>query len=77
MAKQTINIGSAANDGTGDGLRTSFTKINSNFTELYNFNSSLSIPTDVSDLTDNTNLLGGAANTGDVTFTPNAVYSIN
>ncbi len=35
MAKQTVNIGSAANDGTGDKLRTAFTKINSNFDELY------------------------------------------
>jgi hypothetical protein len=35
MAKQTINIGSVANDGTGDPLRTAFDKINDNFTELY------------------------------------------
>lgn len=35
MAKQTINIGSAANDGTGDPLRTAFDKTNDNFTELY------------------------------------------
>ena len=35
MAKLTINIGSSANDGTGDPLRTAFTKINANFTELY------------------------------------------
>jgi hypothetical protein len=35
MAKQTINIGSAANDGTGDPLRTAFDKINDNFGELY------------------------------------------
>lgn len=35
MAKQLVNIGSTANDGTGDPLRTSFTKINENFTELY------------------------------------------
>ena len=35
MAKQTIGIGSAANDGTGDPLRTAFTKINANFSELY------------------------------------------
>lgn len=37
MAKQTINIGSAANDGTGDPLRTAFGKANSNFDELYAF----------------------------------------
>ena len=36
MAKQTINIGSTANDGTGDGLRDAFDKCNDNFTELYN-----------------------------------------
>jgi len=35
MAKQSINLGSAANDGTGDPLRTAFDKINDNFTELY------------------------------------------
>ena len=35
MAQQTINIGSAANDGTGDPLRTAFDKINDNFSELY------------------------------------------
>ena len=35
MAKQSINIGSAANDGTGDPLRTAFDKINDNFSEIY------------------------------------------
>ena len=35
MAKQTINIGSSANKGDGDPLRTAFTKVNENFTELY------------------------------------------
>lgn len=36
MAQQTINIGTTANDGTGDPLRSAFDKINDNFTELYN-----------------------------------------
>ena len=36
MAKQLINTGTTANDGTGDPLRTSFTKTNANFTEVYN-----------------------------------------
>ena len=35
MAKQTINIGTTANDGTGDQLRSAFDKVNDNFTELY------------------------------------------
>jgi hypothetical protein len=36
MAKQTILLGTGANSGTGDPIRTAFTKVNSNFTELYN-----------------------------------------
>ena len=35
MAKQSINIGSSANDGQGDALRTAFDKVNDNFTDLY------------------------------------------
>lgn len=35
MAKQTINIGTTANDGTGDPIRSAFIKSNDNFTELY------------------------------------------
>jgi hypothetical protein len=35
MSRQTINVGTSPNDGTGDSLRTSFTKCNSNFQELY------------------------------------------
>jgi len=36
MAQQSINIGTVANDGTGDSLRVAFDKSNDNFTELYN-----------------------------------------
>ena len=35
MAQQTINIGAAANDNTGDSIRVGGGKINDNFTELY------------------------------------------
>ena len=35
MTRQNINIGSSANDGTGDTLRTAGTKINANFQEIY------------------------------------------
>lgn len=35
MGKQTISVGTAANDGTGDTLRAAAIKINSNFNELY------------------------------------------
>ena len=36
MAKQTINLGTMADNKSGDPLRTAFTKINENFDELYN-----------------------------------------
>ena len=35
MAKQSVGIGSSANDGTGDTLRDGAIKVNSNFDELY------------------------------------------
>ena len=35
MAQQTINLGTVANDGTGDPIRDAFDKCNDNFTELY------------------------------------------
>lgn len=34
MAIQTINLGTYANDGTGDDLRSAFTKVNNNLTEI-------------------------------------------
>lgn len=35
MAKQTVNIGAAPNDGTGDPIRDAFNKVNQNFDEVY------------------------------------------
>ena len=35
MAKQTVGLGSSANDGTGDTLRSGGTKVNANFDEIY------------------------------------------
>ena len=35
MAQTVINVGTNANDGTGDDLRTAMVYINNNFTELY------------------------------------------
>ena len=36
MAKQLINVGSQANDGTGDSIRSGAQKINSSINEIYN-----------------------------------------
>jgi hypothetical protein len=35
MARQVINVGTSPNRGDGDPLRTSFTKINNNFEQLF------------------------------------------
>tara|TARA_R110000744_G_scaffold112747_1_gene211445 strand:- start:107 stop:757 length:651 start_codon:yes stop_codon:yes gene_type:complete len=35
MTLQTVGVGSSANDGAGDTLRTGATKINANFSEIY------------------------------------------
>jgi len=43
MTQQVINVGTVANDGTGDPLRTAFIKVNANFAEVYAL-----LPTDVS-----------------------------
>lgn len=43
MTRQVINIGTAANDRTGDPIRTAFTKTNQNFEELYLKESTLSL----------------------------------
>ena len=35
MARKVIDVGAVGNDGTGDSIRASFTKVNDNFRELY------------------------------------------
>jgi hypothetical protein len=64
MARQNINIGTVANDRTGDPLRIAFTKTNANFTELYATDVSINNRIDnldVSDLSDEQGLLGGGS----------------
>lgn len=72
MAKQVINIGTTANDGTGDPLRTAFDKVNDNFTELYSDDAG-----DVGSIVAGTGISVDQA-TGDVTVTnsePNATHT--
>jgi len=72
MAKQVINIGTTANDGTGDPIRDAFDKVNDNFTELYTDDAG-----DVGCIVAGTGISVNAA-TGDVTVTnssPNATHT--
>lgn len=47
MAQQTIGIGAAPNDGTGDPIRDAFDKCNDNFTELYGADRAAAVAADV------------------------------
>ena len=74
MARQAINIGSSANDGTGDPLRTAFDKINDNFVELYGGDNDLNT-LDANLNVNNFAITTGVTN-GDITVTPNGTGSI-
>jgi len=80
MAKQTINIGTNQDDGTGDLLRVAFQKINSNFSELYNevggdslSNLRFSGSTITTDIT-NSNLILNPNGTGQVRVESNSLF---
>jgi|13_taG_2_1085334.scaffolds.fasta_scaffold06939_2 hypothetical protein len=79
MSKQTVGIGSTADDGTGDSLRTGGDKINDNFTEIYTKLSNVSgsattLPTDDFVLEDATQTLTNKTITG--TFTGNVTGDV-
>ena len=76
MAREIINIGENANDGTGDPLRTAFQKLNNMTAELYSddagdvdsVNGQTGVVVlDTDDITQGTTNLYNATHTGDVT----------
>ena len=75
MARQVINIGSSANDGTGDPLRTAFDKINDNFVELYGSDNDINT-LDANLDVNNFAITTGVTN-GNITVTPNGTGNIN
>ena len=75
MTRQNINIGSTANDGTGDPLRTAFDKINDNFVELYGADNDLN--TLDANLNVNNFLITTGVTNGNITITPNGTGNIN
>ena len=75
MAQLTINVGTVANDNTGDPIRTAFEKVNANFSEAYAtgmINGDLTISTDGSNLT----VIGTSATDSDITIQPNGLGNI-
>jgi len=75
MARQIINIGTTANDGTGDPLRTAFDKINDNFVELYGADNNLNTLDANLDVNGNS-IVTGVTN-GDITIVQNGTGNIN
>ena len=75
MTRQNINIGSTANDGTGDPLRTAFDKINDNFVELYGTDNDITT-LDANLDVNNFSITTGVTN-GNITVTPNGTGNIN
>lgn len=84
MTQQIINIGVAANDRSGDPIRTAFNKVNSNFTEIYtSINADIQIPVQTNNggkfLTTNGSTLtwGSLNNTGNVVFIDDSISDAN
>ena len=61
MAKQTINLGTVANDNTGDELRVGGDKINDNFDEIYTYGFGSPFYDDIEPAAEFTPASGGAA----------------
>ena len=72
MAIQTVNIGTTADDGAGDPLRTAFDKINDNFLELYTVSGAGS----GNNLAFNGNKIISEDSSGDIILDPNGTGKI-
>ncbi len=74
MTRQILNVGSSANDGTGDTLRAAMVKANANFTELYNsplLTSGITVTgNEINATRTNDDLVLSASGTGSVTAGP-------
>ena len=71
MAKTAIGVGSSANDGTGDPLRTAMQSTNSNFDELYTLlgnGSALSISGDVTMASSGAVTIAGSPAAGELCY---------
>ena len=67
MTQKTINVGTVANDGTGDTIRGAFVNVNANFTEVFGNISNLTTTLAGMDLGQNTTIQA-SYNTANVAF---------
>ena len=72
MARQTINIGTGINTGTGDTLRAAMDKSNDNFEELYN----ATFGTDSANVSINVSQISTEVTNGSITLTPNGTGQV-
>ena len=74
MAQQTINVGTVANDGTGDKLRDAMVKVNANFSDLYtNYQTSAGLSANIASYLPNyTGVVNSASYTVGTTTVVNA-----
>jgi len=73
VAKQTINIGTNQDDGTGDLLRVAFNKVNENFTEIYNELGGSSL----SSLSFNANVISTETTNQDIVLSPSGAGEVD
>ena len=71
MAQQTLNLGTSANDGTGDTLRVAMDKVNDNFTEIY------ASPLFTADIVISGNEIRANRSNDDLVFKPSGTGSIS
>ena len=84
MARQAINIGTIANDGTGDPLRDAMDKVNDNETELYgalgwgNYSDSLASPATITlNTTPTLLLIDGLGGTSESGYLPREIRGVS
>ena len=74
MSQKIINVGTVANDGTGDTIRGAFTNVNANFTEVYGNISSLTATVAGIDLGQNTTIQASYSTANNAYHTSNAAF---
>jgi len=74
MTQKIINIGTSADKGNGDPIRTAFSKVNDNFTELYQLTDFTMIGQDLIPITDDTYDIGNSSNKWQDLYLSNKIY---